>query len=45
MIMVKLLSLVLLGVGTLAWIVWRARRCASYGCGAVDLDSPRASVR
>lgn len=36
--MIKLVSLVLLVAVTLAWIVWRARRCARDGCGVQDLD-------
>jgi len=36
--MIKFLGFVLLVVMTLAWIVWHARRCSSYGCGAQELS-------
>ena len=35
--MLSVVNLVLLVIVTLAWLVWRARRCGSYGCGALEV--------
>ena len=36
--MVKLLVLLLLTVGGVAWMIRRAKRCSSCGCGAVEFE-------
>jgi len=41
--MVKLLGVLLLGVGTVAWLAWRVKRCSSCGCGVVELDHKPSS--
>lgn len=35
--MVTVLALALLAIGTVASLVWRARRCSAYGCGVQEL--------
>ena len=41
--MVKLLGVLLLGVGAMAWLVWRAKGCSRDGCGVVELDHKPSS--
>ena len=35
--MFKLLILLLLSVGAIAWMIRRAKRCSSCGCGVQEL--------
>lgn len=37
--MITLLMLLLLMIGALAGLIWRAKRCSSYGCGVEELKS------
>lgn len=37
--MLALLMWFLLMIGTLAGLIWRAKRCSSYGCGVQEWKS------
>jgi len=37
--MVPFLMFTLLIVGAIAWLIWRARHCSSFGCGVQELKS------
>ena len=36
--MVPVAGLVLLVVGSIVWVAWRAKRCGRDGCGVQELD-------
>jgi len=36
--MVALVGLVLLAVGSITWVAWKAQRCGRDGCGVQELD-------
>ena len=41
--MFKLVGLVLLIVGSIMWMAWRAKRCSSCGCGVVEFEGKSSS--
>jgi len=41
--MLKLLVLLLLTVGAVAWMIRRAKRCSSCGCGVAEFERKPAS--
>ncbi len=41
--MLKLLVLLLLIVGAVAWMIRRAKRCSSCGCGVAELGEKPSS--